>query len=133
MTITTTHDPLGGGHPQLLFTGTAPTDRSRAHPLHRGRNTLGSDPANDLCLPGLAPFHAEITRDARDDYVLVSLSSQTRVHGRAVGRVELHTGARIEIGSWVLASPGGSSLTTAAPTAAGRAGSCPRDRGSAPE
>lgn len=104
MTITTTHDPEGGGEPRLLFAVGEHNGPARTHMLHRGVNTLGSDESNDLVLPGLAAFHAEIHRSERDDYVLVNLSpgGQTRVHGQPVSKVELHSGARIEVGHNVL-------------------------------
>ena len=102
MTVTTTHDPLGGGDPRLLFAVGEHNGASRTHSLHQGRNSVGSHPDNDLCLPGLAPFHAEIQRDAGDDYVLIGLGGETRVHGRPVDNAELHSGARIEVGPWVL-------------------------------
>jgi hypothetical protein len=114
MTITTTHDPAGGGRPRLLFTlGEHP----RAHVRHaftaeEGRifalpstvTRIGSDPSNDLCLPGLAALHAEIHRNDADDYVLRTCSpfGQMRVHGRTATVAELHSGVRIELGPWVL-------------------------------
>jgi pSer/pThr/pTyr-binding forkhead associated (FHA) protein len=99
MTVTTTHDPNGGGMPRLLFSRT-----ERSHHLLPGMTSVGSDPSNDLCLEGLAAFHAQIHRNEADDYVLVNLGSvhSTRVHGRPVHSAELHTGARIELGEWVL-------------------------------
>lgn len=111
MAVTTTHDPEGGGNPRLVFTrgdhhpadgGSVP---SRADfPLRRGRTTIGSDPSNDLCLPGLSAFHAEVHCDSGDDYTVVSLvgTAGLSVHGRAVTSAELHTGARVELGGWVL-------------------------------
>lgn len=108
MTTITTHDPDGGGVPRLQF-GVGehhdPTVESRPDFLLEQRtNTIGSDPENDLCLAGLAAFHAEIHRDAADDYVLVSLvgASGLRVHGRPTSKAELHSGARVELGPWVL-------------------------------
>lgn len=104
MTITTTHDPEGGGDPRLLFAVGDHNGTARTHQLHPGANTIGSDPSNDLVLKGLAPLHAVINRSEADEYVLVNLSSggQTRVHGRVACNVELHSGARIELGGWVL-------------------------------
>ncbi|MCW2543156.1 MAG: hypothetical protein JWM40_708 [Frankiales bacterium] len=106
MTTITTHDPAGGGNPRLLFTLGEHHDRTvpsrRDFPLQRGVTTIGSDPGNDLCLAGLARFHAEIHRDDRDDYVLTSVAGSARVHGRPVTEAELHSGARIELGGWVM-------------------------------
>lgn len=106
MRITTTHDPLGGGHPRLVLvrggriahTEHEP-EESCALPLRPGINTIGSDQACDLQLPGLAARHAHIIRSDTDRYVLVNVSQSrhTRVHGRYAQEVELHTGARIEL------------------------------------
>jgi hypothetical protein len=106
MTTITTHDPAGGGAPRLQFSvGEHHDARVPARgdfPLQRGVTTIGSDPGNDLCLAGLTRFHAQIHRDAADDYVLTSLGGTMSVHGRRVARAELHTGARIELGEWVM-------------------------------
>jgi hypothetical protein len=106
MTTITTHDPAGGGNPRLLFSVGEHRDPKFPtpldFPLQRGVNTIGSDPGNDLCLVGLARFHAQIHRDEADDYVLTSVAGSARVHGRPVTAAELHSGARIELGSWVL-------------------------------
>jgi hypothetical protein len=108
MTITTTHDPEGGGNPRLLFAAgpdhQGSGEDARIFPLPQTITRMGSDPANDLRLDGLAPFHAEIHRNEADDYILTTCSPSARlkVHGRQTDRVELHSGARIELGSWVM-------------------------------
>lgn len=106
MTTITTHDPAGGGNPRLVFSEGRQPDSAAQDPrefaLHPGVNTIGSDPGNDLCLDGLASFHAEVHRDEADDYVLTTVAGDARVHGRPVTAAELHSGARIELGSWVM-------------------------------
>jgi hypothetical protein len=104
MTVTTTHDPAGGGSPRLVFAQGRSRGPERTHHLPQGVTGVGSHPSNDLVLEGLAPFHAEIHRNPGDDYVLVNLGarSSVHVHGRPVQAAELHTGTRIELGQHVL-------------------------------
>ena len=112
MRITTTHDPKGGGHPRLLHVAggmAAHRHRDDQEELHAlslrpGINTIGSDEGCDLVLPGLVACHVHILRMEDDRYVLVNVSQSlhTRVHGRHTLRAELHTGARIELGSHTL-------------------------------
>jgi hypothetical protein len=104
MTVTTTHDPAGGGSPRLEFAQGRTRSPQRTHHLPQGVTGVGSHPSNDLVLEGIAPFHAEIHRSDGDNYVLVNLGapSSIRVHGRPVSAAELHTGARIEVGRHVL-------------------------------
>lgn len=112
---TTTHDPDGGGDPQLIFAaggagGQMPYElccdpcSQRSFAIPRGVSTIGSDESCDLRLEGLRPQHAQIYRNDADDYVIVNMSRCTdmRVHGRGVQEAELHTGTRIELGPWVL-------------------------------
>jgi hypothetical protein len=102
--VTTTHDPLGGGHPRLFF------DSARGLPtrvfyLKRGTTTIGSDDDCDLVLGGVDSVHAEIRRNEEDEYVLSdrATTSPSRLNGRpVVGELILRTGSRIELGSWVL-------------------------------
>ncbi len=106
-TVTTTHDPRGGGRPQLVFSmGPAPQpgDRQRVHLLRPGVTTIGSSPQSDLRLDGIAPRQAEIRRDENDEYVLVDLAGEapTRVNGEPGGQHVLRTGARIEMGPWTM-------------------------------
>lgn len=106
MSITTTHDPLGGGNPRLVLlrggtmahTEDEPEELS-ALTLRPGTSTIGSDEACDLQLPGLSACHVHIVRSDTDRYLLVNVSRSlhTRVHGRYAHQVELHTGARIEL------------------------------------
>lgn len=106
-TVTTTHDPRGGGRPQLVFAlGPAPRpgERQRVHLLRPGITTIGSDPLSDLRLDGIAPRQAEVRRDEDDEYVLVDLddATPTRVNGEPGGRHVLRTGTRIEMGPWTM-------------------------------
>jgi FHA domain len=107
MKITTTHDPRGGGHPRLIFVlgGQAPAgSQQREFELLPGITVIGSGADADLCLAGLDEHHAEIRRDAADEYVYVDLGTAagSRVDGRPAGQQALHTGDRIELGDWAL-------------------------------
>lgn len=102
---TTTDDPLRGGNPRLVL---APGQaRPGAHPLPRqwylrDRTTLGSGAGCDIRLPGLEPVHASIEHDPGDEFVLHTAGPLVRVHGRQVESQVLRTGARLEVGGWVL-------------------------------
>ena len=107
MTITT-HDVHGGGRPRLILSmgGLASGDAwPEEFDLIPGVTMIGSGDSADLRLPGLAACHAEIRRDAEDEYVLVDLGSPqgTRLDGRPITGTDaqaLHTGDRIELGEW---------------------------------
>jgi hypothetical protein len=107
MQITTTHDPRGGGHPRLIFalgSDAPPNTEQREFMLRPGVTVIGSAADADLRLAGLDGHHAEIRRDAADEYVYVDLgtSAGSRVDGRPVGEQALHTGDRIELGTWTM-------------------------------
>jgi hypothetical protein len=107
MSITTTHDPQGGGRPRLIFAlgGSAPAGvQQREFDLPPGVTVIGSDPDADLRLAGLGGHHAEIRRDEADEYVYADLgtSAGSRVDGRPMGAQALHTADRIELGGWTL-------------------------------
>jgi hypothetical protein len=72
--------------------------------LSREVTTIGSAADSDICLPGLAPRHAEIHHDEWDEYVLVRSASRaaTRVNGAPVDEALLRTGTRLELGEWTL-------------------------------
>lgn len=98
--VTTTHDPARGGLPRLVE---VPDDHQRRsdHPVHwlqQQVTTIGSDPACDVVLPGLRPWHAEVHHDAADEYVVVALDPDVRVHGQRVHRALLRTGSRVDLG-----------------------------------
>jgi len=104
---TTTHDPRGGGHPRLIFGHDhhAPTGSpQREFDLQPGVTVIGSSPGADLQLAGLDSRHGEIRRDTADEYVYVHLGTLTSgtVNGLPVTRKVLHTGDRIQLGSWTL-------------------------------
>jgi hypothetical protein len=105
--VTTTHDPRGGGRPRLVFAfgGIAQADsEQREFDLLPGVTVIGSGADADLRLAGLDEHHAEVRRDAADEYVFVDLGSSagSRVDGRPVGEQALHTGDRVEMGDWTL-------------------------------
>jgi hypothetical protein len=107
MKITTTHDPLGGGHPRLIFAmgGEAPLGATqRQFELLRGVTVIGSGEDADLRLEGLDEHHAEIRRDPADEYIYVDLGSPagSLVDGQPVSEQALHTGDRIQLGQWTL-------------------------------
>lgn len=105
--VTTTHDPLGGGRPQLVLSmGPTPTrgDTRKVFRLSPGVTTIGSSTDADLRLDGLAPRHAEIRRDDDDEYRLFALDPEvvTLVNGAAADQHLLRSGARIQLGPWKL-------------------------------
>lgn len=105
----TTHDPRRGGNPRLvLTTGNArmPSDGRVLFPLRAGVTTIGSSADCDIRLDGLAPIHAVVVHDERDELVLVDRSTDrsTLVNGAPLGdngRV-LRTGARVTLRGWIL-------------------------------
>lgn len=104
---TTTHDPRGGGRPQLVFAvgpAVQPGDRQRVFLLPPGVITIGSGADADLRLDGLEPLHAQVRRDEQDEYVLVPLAGETatRVNGAVAELHVLRTGSRIELGPWTM-------------------------------
>lgn len=101
--VTTTHDPEGGGRPRLVFApglSAQPGGRQRAVDLQPRVTTIGSASDSDLSIGGLAYRHAEIRRDADDEFVFVQLSSThgSLVNGEPAGENLLRTGTRIELG-----------------------------------
>lgn len=106
--ISTTHDPRRGGNPRLVVTvgnKRLPDSGTLIHPLRTDVTTIGSDPACDIRLAGLAPIHAVVEHDDHDELVLINRSGNgsTRVNGVPVERRVLRTGARVEVGDWILA------------------------------
>jgi FHA domain len=107
MKHSTTHDPRGGGHPQLIFAlgGSAQADTvQREFELLPGVTVIGSGADADLRLDGLGERHAEIRRDEFDEYILVDLGTPagSRVDGAQISSKALHTGDGIELGTWTL-------------------------------
>jgi hypothetical protein len=104
---TTTHDPHGGGDPSLIFTlgGFTQTDEDqRVFHLLPGVTRIGSAADADLQLSGIEPHHAEIRRDADDEYHFVQLieGAPSSVDGRPMGTAVLRTGCRVEVGDWTM-------------------------------
>ncbi|CAN5714979.1 hypothetical protein BH11ACT8_BH11ACT8_10560 [soil metagenome] len=104
--VGTTHDPARGGGPRLvvekahLWGG----ERQPVYWLEHPVTTIGSDPACDIRLDGLAAHHASVRHGGDDEFVVEVLHPATRVHGASVaGRAVLRTGARLEVGEHVLA------------------------------
>ena len=106
-TVSTTHDPAGGGNPRLIMAPSPaplPGERQEVFALTRAVTTIGSAPDCDIRLPGLAPRHAEVRHDGRDEFVLVRLSGAgpTRVNGAPVVTSVLRTASRVQLGEWSL-------------------------------
>lgn len=97
--VTTTHDPARGGSPRLVLAKENLLG-GESQPAYRlgERVTIGSDPAADICLPGLAPQHAVVEHDDRDEFVVTSVDGPVRVHGQLVERQMLRTGTRVDLG-----------------------------------
>lgn len=103
--VTTTHDPGRGGGPRLVEVPAEGVTRS-AYPVHwlqRETTTIGSAAECDLVLPGLAPLHAEVRHDDQDEFVLVAIDPEVRVHGERVTSKVLRTSSRIDLGPRTLA------------------------------
>lgn len=105
--VTTTHDPLGGGHPRLVYYLRPPEvgGERLELALRRGTTTMGGAETDDVTIPGLAPGHLRIERDAGDDeYRVVPVAGSTvLVSGRPVeGPVVLRTGAVLRVGEVTL-------------------------------
>lgn len=108
---TTTHASYGEGKPALRLAMDEQSWSGEPQPvisLDREVTTIGSGPDADVQLPDLAPIHAEIRHDERDEYVLV-----LREDGEAPaatgddptarpGPQVLRTGATFRIGPWAL-------------------------------
>lgn len=114
MTTSTTHAGYGEGHPCLRLAmedrdWTGEGEPQPVFDLDREVTTIGSSPDADIRLEGLAPVHARIEHDARDEYVLVFVAP-----GEAPAAATdedptappaptvLRTGATFRIGPWAL-------------------------------
>jgi hypothetical protein len=107
-TVTTTHDPSGGGNPRLIMAPRDdpwPGDRQEVFRLRSDATTIGSDPGCDIVLEGLAPVHARVLHDEDDELVLVRAEGRpeaTRVNGAPADRALLRTAARVDLDRWTL-------------------------------
>lgn len=101
---TTTHDPARGGGARLVLVREAvfAGERQPMFWLEHGL-TIGSGPECDVVLPDLAPLHARILHDDRDEWVISAVDGVTRVHGAQIGASPLRSGSRVEMGPHVLA------------------------------
>lgn len=102
-TVSTTHDPEGGGNPRLVIATRidGPSGGKRqVFALGKDVTTIGSGPGSDILLPGLAPRHAEVWHDEHDEFVLVRLGERggTLVNGESVDKARLRTGSRVQLG-----------------------------------
>jgi hypothetical protein len=104
--VTTTHDPLRGGKPRLIMSlGDHPHagDTKRSFALRDDVTVIGSAPTSHIRLAGLAPSHAEIVHDTRDEFVLRRTDGnkdETRVNGAPVDGALLRTGTGVTLGRW---------------------------------
>ena len=103
--LTTTHDPLGGGRPQLVLATGPAAERGATRKVFRLRREItriGSAPDADLRLAGLAPRHAGIRCDDADEYrlVVVDGGAATSVNGGVAAQHLLRSGARVQLGEW---------------------------------
>ncbi len=109
--VTTTHAGYGDGHPCLRLAMEGRDWSGEPQPvfdLDREVTTIGSAPECDIRLDGLAPVHARVEHDERDDYLLVLLAPgeaptlATDDPTDRPGRQVLHTGATFRVGEWAL-------------------------------
>ena len=101
--VTTTHDPLGGGDPRLVYYLTPPEQGGQRQvlPLRRGVTTVGGAAEDDLTVPGLRAGHVRIERDPQtDEYEVVPVAgATTTVSGEAVAEsARLRTGLIVRAG-----------------------------------
>lgn len=104
---TTTHDPDRGGYPRLVVAPPEAHFPGQTWPAYLlgDVTTLGSDPAADVVLPGLRPWHAEVRRTESDEFLLTLLSptAPVRVNGaRVLEEALLRSGTRLQLGPNVL-------------------------------
>ena len=81
-----------------------PGDTQPVYGLRKAVTTIGSAAECDIRLPGLAPRHAEVRHDHRDEFVLVRLGEPdgTRVNGAPVDSAVLRTASRLQLGDWTM-------------------------------
>ena len=103
---TTTHDPDRGGYPRLVLqTDQLLADEQRPVFNLGALTSIGGGSDADIRLRGLAPLVAEVRQTEDDEFVIraISAASGVRVNGAVlVGEAQLRTGARVEVGPWVL-------------------------------
>ena len=99
--VTTTHGSYGSGGPRLvlksqdLWEGEVQPEFA----LLPEETSIGSGAACDIVLPDLEEHHASVLHDPKDEYLVVNLGPEVRVHGAVVtASALLRTGARIDLG-----------------------------------
>ena len=103
--VTTTHAASGAGDPRRVLAAREDMGRGEPQPVFRLRRpvvTLGSDEDANICLPSLAPHHAEIHHDDDDEFTVVAGHGPVRVNGEPVERRLLRTASRVDVGPWTL-------------------------------
>lgn len=102
--VTTTHDPGRGGSARLVLEKTSvwAGEKQLVFWLEDDM-TIGSRPGSGIELPGLEDVHARLIHDHHDEWVVIAQSGIPRVHGAAVKRQILRTGARLQVGEHILA------------------------------
>ncbi|ACZ30438.1 hypothetical protein Xcel_1407 [Xylanimonas cellulosilytica DSM 15894] len=107
----TTHAAYGAGNPRLVLGNDGwvwEGESQRSFAITGEVTTIGSSPDADVLLEGIAPAHAEIRHDERDDYVLhlnQPGTAPTVAGGHNVdtpGDQPLHHGATFTVGEWSL-------------------------------
>ncbi len=102
--VTTTHDPGRGGEARLVLVKSEVWAGERQPIFWLGeRTTIGSDPSNDVVLEGLAAHHAAVHHDEDDEFVVLAVDGEVRLHGAPTERGLLRTGARLRLGEHHLA------------------------------
>ncbi len=109
--VTTTHAGYGEGRPELRLAMNDQDWTGEPQPVFRLDHevtSIGSAPDADIRLPDLAPHHAQVIHDERDEYVLVLLapgeapaSPEADPTARPAPQV-LRTGATFRVGPWAL-------------------------------
>lgn len=97
---------------------TGPDADGVVHPVS-GDILIGSAPACDVRIEGLAAYHCQVRRDARGRLVAVALGGELRVDGTAADEAVLRRGARLELGGHVLVLGGEASTSRPQPLRAG--------------
>ena len=102
-TPTTTHSAWGAGHPRLIVSGADHLE----YPLDGDRVTIGSADDADLRVAGIAPIHAEIRHDDRDEYLLLlheesetNTTPEPRESLDGAEGIVLRSGAQFRMGQW---------------------------------
>ncbi|WES65756.1 hypothetical protein P0L94_06695 [Microbacter sp. GSS18] len=103
---TTTHAEWGAGNPRLRISD---GDERATHDLVDDVTHIGGAEGGEIVLAGIAPLHATIEHDDRDEYVLTmhgdgELSANPDSEATHAGErtLTLRSGARFTAGPWTL-------------------------------